>query len=491
MDKQTYPVVNERALAPVSPKRLFGKAPRRSSTEVPVPMVGQCLVYRTHGQYTLDTANLPLDSATVVEAAHVSLVDITPDTEVPVEVPLPSKDGSFFTMRVTFLCTVEDPVEVVRAGGSNAAHMLTGYLRGHQRNFEIGLNYAIDHINDVRLKLSAQVRAYATVSPPGLQGMRTSLASVEVRTPDEVVEFQGKMRATQRDHAVRTEELTNSEMLDDLKERHQQRREQRGGTHLREMDAAQKEHERTELQRTAEAVGMDPFAVLTLAYTSGKIDAKEFADRAAAVREDEIAQDREDMRNRVQYDRQRDTQRWDAEREDLKQELEQRRIALDDQRRELAARNDFDRERERSRWDAEREDIKHQQEMQRRRELDHAEANREFERDLERARWEAERADRLQDAKWDREDRRLARESGFKEVEAKLEVLRELAKHGQLDMLNLRLDKFVNDLLGQRHTPTIESKESAETTAITASDDEPVDDDGEFDDEERNTKVEA
>lgn len=536
MDKLNYPVVDERVLAPVAPKKFFGKGIRRSASEVPIPMAGHCLVYRTRGQYTLDSSNLPLDSPTVVEATHVSVVDTTANTEVQVEVPLPSKDGSLFTMRVAFLCSVDDPVEVVSAGGQSAVHALTGYLRGHQRLFEIGLDFAIDDINEVRRKLSAQVHAYATLSPPVLRGMTASLASVEVSTPDEVIEFQGRMRATHRDNVLRTEELANSELLDDLKARHQQRREQLSGRHAREMDAEQKDHERTQVHRTAEVVGTDPFAVLTLAYTSGEIDAKEFADRAAAIREQEIAQDRDDMRDRIQYDRQQELRRWEAQREDLRQESEARRLAIEEERRELAARNDFDRERRRKQWDAdrqeltartdfdrererryweaeredrtahgeierererrrydaEREDIRHLQEMERRRELDGVEAQREFDRERQRVQWEAERTDRLQEAEWAREDRRLERETDFKEVEAKLEVLRELAKHGQLDMLNLRLDKFVNDMLGQRRTPSIESETPDEKPAITASDDdEAADDDGDFEDEERNTKVEA
>jgi hypothetical protein len=468
MDQQTYPVIDERVLAPITPKKFFSRASRRSDGEIPVPMTGQCLVYRVNGQYTLDSFGLTLDSPTVVEATHVSVVDTADGVEVLAEVSLPSMDGSFFTARVTFLCTVEDPVEVVRSGGLSAANALSGYLRGDQRIFEIGLDFAIDDINEVRRKLSARVRAYVTLSPPDIKGVRTSLASVEVNTPNEVRELNDKLRATQHDYAVRTEEFQNSELLDDLKEKHQQLREERGGRHARDMDAAQKEHQRAEVNRTAEAVGMDPFAVLTLAYTSGKIDEKEFADRAAEIREREIAQDREDVRDRVQYDRQRELRRWEAERDDLKREVEDRRVELEAERRELIARNDFNREGERNRWQAAREDVRHLQEVQRRRELDRVEADHEFERERERAAWGVESTDRLQKAEWAREDKRLERQAEFKEVEAKLKVLSELAKHGQLDMLNLRLDKFVNDMLGQRHTPSIESEAAEDKPAITA-----------------------
>lgn len=501
MDKHSYPVVDERVLAPVAPKKLLGRSPRRSLSEIPVPMAGQCLVYRAGGQYTLESSSLSMDSPTVVEATHVSVVDLKVDTEVQVEVPLPSSDGGFFTLLVAFQCTVDDPLEVVRSGQS-AVHGLTGYLRGHQAIFEIGLNFTIDEINDVRRKLSAQVRAYVTLSPPDLKGMTAGLTSVEVSTPDELVKFHTQRRGNKHAHLMQTEQFVNSAELDELKDEHQHRRARRGGKHARDMDAAQKEHEREQVQHTAEAVGTDPFATLTLAYTSGKIDAKELAERALEIRQKEIEHDREAGRDRVQFDRQREVQRWEAEREDAKVELEEQRRALEEERLELTARNEFSREAERRRWDAEREDVQHLQEMQRRKELDSAEADRQFEREEKRARWEAERTDRLREDEWAREDRQLERTAAMRENESKLELLRELAKTGQLDMLNLQLDKVIYKALGQSESPATEQVD--EKPAIASADrdaDRDGDPDGDyggdygdydgFDDEEHNTKVEA
>lgn len=411
MEKSSYPVVTERVLAPIAPKRLFGRAPRRSATEIPEPLSGHYRVYRTRGQYILDGDTLSFDSPTVLEATHVSVVDTTVDTEVAVELPLPSRDGSIFTLRVVFLCTVGDPVEVVRAGGQSAASLLSGYLRSHQRIFEIGLDFAVDELNDVRRKLSAQVRAYATVSPPELHGMTAHLASVEVSTPEELAVFHDQLRATQR-----------SELLDDMKERHQQLREQRGNNHLRQLDADRRERDRAELLRTTEAVGTDPFAALTLAHASGELSAKEFAEKLVAIREQEVAQDLEDLRDRIRHDRQRE-------------------------QRQLEARHESERER-----------------------------------------WSAERDDHRQQALWDREKLRLESASYAKEIDAKLAVLRELAQRGQLDMVSLRLDKFVNEMLARSEPPALESTAEEQLPAIGAPGEAPVEDEP---DDERPAKVEA
>lgn len=458
MNDVSYPVVTERVLAPVAPKKLFGKGPTRRADEVPEPLAGHCLVYRTRGQYTVDTYCLPPDSPTVVEATHVSVVDTTVDTKIAVELPLPSRDASFFTLRVTFLCTVDDPAEVVRAGGQSAESLLAGYLRGHQRIFEIGLDYGVDDLNDVRRKLSAQVRAYSEVNPPDLRGMKTNLASVEVSTPDDVIEFHDQLRAKQRDYVVKTEELVNSEHLDDIKEQQQYRREQRSSEHTRRLDADQREHHRTELRRTAEAVGTDPFAALTLAHTTGEVGAKEFAEKISSIREKEIEQDREDLRNRIQYDRQHENRRWAAEREDRRKETEQRALTHETELRQLEASKEFERERIRAKWDAK---IARQ-----------------------RAEWEADEANRVQVGTWAHEEKQIEREAMERKILAKMEVLREFAKHGQLDMLNLKLDEVANDMLA------IESKSDESAPAVTQPEAEPASDDGEPDDD-RTTRVEA
>lgn len=109
----------------------------------------------------------------------------------------------------------------------------------------------------------------------------------------------------------------------------------------------------------------------------------------------------------------------------------------------------------------------------------------EFERERDKARWEAERIDKTQQTQGNREDHQnktqaelhraeWEQERDRHEFEAKLEVIRELAKHGHLDSVNLRLDHVVNDVLGSRATPQVEKSKSEDRPALEPFDDERV-----------------
>ncbi|MEV0677177.1 hypothetical protein AB0I60_11715 [Actinosynnema sp. NPDC050436] len=457
MDEQPYPVVAERVLTPLPPKRLFSRTRGRDPEEVPAVRVGHRLVYRAHNQYVLDASDLTLDSPTVVEASHVALVDVTVDAGVVVELVIPSRDASNFTTRVTFLCTVDDPVAVVSTGGHDARAMLAGYLKGHQRIFELGLDFGLEEINDVRRKLNAQIRAYATLNPPEFAGMRATLAGVEVLTPDQVAKLEDALREAKQSHVVKTAQLANEQRLGDLEHIHRRTREVQDGEHTRSLDHAQRHYAREELKRSSEAVAANPIAALHLAYSAGELTTRELADELRRVREQEVQQDREDLRAAIEYEREQQRLRWAAERDDASQ---QRKADL---RREVWAR----------------EDRRHQREVETR----HAEARR---------------VDGVRRAEWERQDRQLERESAAKEMEAKLEVIRELAKHGHLDTLNLRLDRFVNDMLGDRGTPALDRAETVDRVAIAKPEDEPRPADEDVDpgdaellDDDRNTRVEA
>ncbi|MBY8852899.1 hypothetical protein K7G98_33575, partial [Saccharothrix sp. MB29] len=192
---------------------------------------------------------------------------MTTDAEVVVELVLPSRDASHFTVRVTFLCTVDDPVAVVRTGGHDARAMLSGYLKGHQRIFELGLDFGLEDINDIRRKLNAQIRAYATLSPPEFAGMAATLASVEVMTPEQVAKLEEALREAKQNHVVKATRLTNEQRLGDLEHIHRQTREAQEGEHSRSLDSAQRDHARQELRRAAEVVVSDPISVLSLAHS--------------------------------------------------------------------------------------------------------------------------------------------------------------------------------------------------------------------------------
>lgn len=424
MDKQNYPIVTERVLDVVPPKPFFSRGTHgRSRAEVPQPLASHRLVYLVRGEHVLDTSALALDSATVVDASHVSVVDITTDTEIAVMLTIPSLDATSFTMRVTFLCTVEDPVAVVRVGGPDAVALLSSYLKGDHRIFELGLDYALADVNDLRRKLSARVRAYVTVVPPEFAGVAVELASVEVLTPDELAQFQHDLRTARLKHGVDNERLRGDQLLIDRQKHYEQGREADEKQRVRDMEAAQRAYEREELKNLTDSVGDDPGAALFLAGAAGEITMKEVADEMTRVREQEIAEDRGDVRDRIRYERGREEARWEADRE-----------------REQAQR-EIERERERARWDAERTDQEHYRQA------------------------------RLREQEWERDDRRLDREQQRKELEAKLDVIRELAKHGHLDTANLRLDQVVNDMLGGSAVTKVEAAPDADLIAVESASD--------------------
>jgi hypothetical protein len=420
MDKQPYPVVTQRFLDVVPAKRFFTRTPNgRSSDEIPRLLAGHRLVYFTRGEYVLDTTTLPLDSPTVIDASRVTVVDVTSDTEVVVLLTIPSQDAGSYTIRVTFLCNVDDPVAVVRTGGHDAESVLSGYLKAHHRLFELGLDYALADINEFRRKVSAQVRAYVTVVPPEFDGMSAKLASVEVLTPEELAKFQESLRDQRLKYTVDSEKQRQEQRLEDQQQQFKQFREADEQRHSRDMAAEQHDFQRNQLDHTIAAVADDPIAALNLSYTAGDISAKQLADELKELRHNEVSADREDLRARVEFERERDKARWEAER-------------LDESRRTL--------------WD-------------------HEDREKELKAKLRRA-------------VWDREDRRLDRELERRDFEAKVDVIRELAKHGHLDSLNLRLDQVMNDFLGGKATTQVEGAEGDERPALESlSDDEPRPDD--------------
>ncbi|MFD0203708.1 MULTISPECIES: hypothetical protein [Saccharothrix] len=468
MEKQPYPVITERVLEPLPPKRLFSRSRGRLREEVPLVLAGHQLVYRTRNQLVLDTTDLPLDSPTVVDASHVSVVDVTADTEVVAELVIPSRDAANFTLRVAFLCTVVDPVAVVGAGGSDAVALLTGYLKGHQRIFQLGLDYDLADINDLRRKLDAQVRAYHTIEPPEFAGLAVTLASVEVMTPEQVAELRARLREAEGTHVVKTTQLGHSHRLHDLEQIHRQSVEVQDTEHASSLDALRRAHARRELDHTTRAVGSDSVAALYLAHAAGEISTREVADELRRLREREVAQDREDLREAIANERARDQLRWEAERADVRHrqesELRLETWAHEDHRFEIEAT-------------ARRRD-----------------AERQFGLEQSRVKREAERADELRRAEWEREDRHLARAEALQELNAQLDVVKALAASGHLDTANLGpgVHQLVTNLLGSRTRAVDATASPDEERAIPAPPAQPDTlEDEDLADDDRSTKVEA
>lgn len=387
-----YPIVTQKSLDP-SPKRgPLGLRKRfREPDEVPNPAAHEVLVFRVDGDYVQDSGRLELRDDQVVRASHVSVVDVSRDAPVLVAVSIQSGEASVFTVHVTFTCTVNDPVLVVK-DGVDAATTLRSYLTSHQRLFELGLQRKVSEINAVIRDVAAQVRAYFEIKPIVVPGMTIRLAGVQVLTPQELVEFQEKRRSSEREHQIARERQEHDhrleydrerdgQTLEDVRRRHREtveldqrehdrtiqtgdqrhrhdieygdRRHERAITaederHQRMLLGERRQFERDEFNQDLEIINGDVSKALLHAVVTGKLDPRELADelRAEADRhhsleERRLSREREYELARLERDR-------DYERLQREEDRHNRAIARDDRlQREKAQRED-----ERRRYDA-------------------------------------------------------------------------------------------------------------------------------------------
>ncbi|WP_242888162.1 hypothetical protein [Actinomadura litoris] len=307
----TYPIITQNVLSPVPKSGLFGLRSRsRVTSEVPSPTAGQVLVLRSGGRYVLDNGRLGLDDETVLEATHVSVVDMTENKQVRVEFSIPSAEGGEFLVLVDFTCRVHDPVAVVEAGLGDIRDFLSAYLRAHDDVFKVGAKYKLADFPSARMEVRAELQAYHTYVPVQLSGMSAALGNVEIPAPVEVSDYVGKAvrdeledrdrhaglaREGKYDRAHAREEIetrlhklnldvlgTNQEIAKLRSDR--QKEEQRE----RDAEAAQAAAHRQRALETVfgieqatkitESVGNNPLMAFALAAGRGEISAKELAE---------------------------------------------------------------------------------------------------------------------------------------------------------------------------------------------------------------------
>jgi hypothetical protein len=179
----SYPIVAQYELDDPVKRGPLKLGKRRERDEIPKLKPHEVLIWRVGNRYVIDRRELRAHDDTVVRASSVSVVSVRPGTEVEVSFPIDSQDGQEFTVKVTFICSVVDPVVVVRDGQVNAADALLAYLRGYQDLFSLGLAYPIAQINQVRTKMTFQVKSYMTLRPPKIPGIQITSATVQMETP--------------------------------------------------------------------------------------------------------------------------------------------------------------------------------------------------------------------------------------------------------------------------------------------------------------------
>jgi hypothetical protein len=194
-----YPIVSSHHLG--APARRYMRKVRKDS-EIPTISSNQVLVYRVGAQHTLDNIRLPMDHDTVVSANFVAVVDTSRNVPVDVVVNIPSAEAADFIARATFACHVQDPITLVLSGVSDASSALTTYLRTDRALFELGLEFSLDQVNDVRPLVSSTVQAMTMLEPPDIPGLDVRLIGVELNTPDELAKFHGTRRSVIFDNQI-------------------------------------------------------------------------------------------------------------------------------------------------------------------------------------------------------------------------------------------------------------------------------------------------
>jgi len=105
----------------------------------------------------------------------------------------------------------------------------------------------MSEINTVIRDVSAQVRAYFEIRPITVPGMIVRLAGVEVLTPQELVEFQEKVRVDEREHVLALKRQEHTHRLAFESERDDQTLDEVRRRHRNAVELGQRDHDRSVL----------------------------------------------------------------------------------------------------------------------------------------------------------------------------------------------------------------------------------------------------
>jgi hypothetical protein len=311
----SYPIVAQYELDDPVKRGPLGLGRRRENTEIPKIKPHEVLVWRVGGRYVVDRRELRVHDDTVVRASSVSIVSVRPGTEVEVSFRIDSQDASAFNVKVIFICSVVDPVVVVRDGQLDAADALLAYLRGYQDIFGLGIEHPISEINKVRSKMAIQIKAYMTHRPPKIPGIEITSATVQVETPIEL----GKIRAISTEQQIELEKNKGEALIASQRQEHV----------LRAKD------------KMTEAIGRDPLQAITYAHAEGGLTSQELADqvrqmdetRRMSKRMDRMAdQTRQYSVEDRQADREHEYELWRRQQDEAKRGEER-----DDRRHQVSA----------------------------------------------------------------------------------------------------------------------------------------------------------
>ena len=278
----SYPIVAQHVLDDAIRR---GKVPIRKSregTEIPKIKPHEVLVWRTGDRFIVDPRELQAHDHTVVHASSVSVVSVRPGTEVQVEFRIDTQDAAKFVVRVTFSCSVVDPVTVVRNGQVSAADALLEYLHAYQDLFQLGLKYSVTDVNKVRTAMAAHIKAYMAHYPPKIPGIEIGTATVHVETPATL----GKIQEINEEQLIQLARKAAEAAV-----------------------AAQVEEDiLASTRKISEAIGEDPREAIIYAHADGSATSQETAERLQQLYEadeqrDQVEKMAENTREYAKEDR--------------------------------------------------------------------------------------------------------------------------------------------------------------------------------------------
>lgn len=419
---ERYPLVEQREYGrPGTRGGWLNRRLTRDDDDLPRLAAHQVRVFRVGEEYVEDHGQLRAGDRTVIEASSVTVVDRRVEVPVVVETRIPSAEAGDFTVRATFYCTVTDPCAVVRDGITDVEALLLGHLREVPGLTEDGTDQPVMRSALVRDRIDARLTAYHEMRPAVLSGLRARHGLVEVLTPREVAEaleqeeddrrrreFERLREEREKEDAVRRalletelelkrEELRttsakakerNRQQEELEKEYNRQHSESLRSRFQRGADSAKQDHEldltarrnralRTELREDFQLIGDNPIAADFNAWRNGDISADDLAQRLHAEEERRDALDD----NRRRLDREDELKRQQLEREDelkrraFKREERHWEVEREDRRHELTSKEKREKADAERREEARRWNLEHEDELRRRQE-DRAEAER-------------------------------------------------------------------------------------------------------------------
>lgn len=186
--------VEEIPLSPV-PRRLLGLIPaQRALTEIPLQRRGTARVFGTGDTWVLARDRIRGSESFVVEADVVCIVETRP-AEVDVRVKIPSAGlADDFTVLCLFACQVVDPVLVAKRGPIDVGRTLANFLRKDLQLMRLGVETDAANLRQLSDRVQARVRAWCHEAPAPIPGLVTDLGSVELETPDVILQHSQQLR---------------------------------------------------------------------------------------------------------------------------------------------------------------------------------------------------------------------------------------------------------------------------------------------------------